>query len=172
MPHSKVAVSGSCIFPSAEGSRIILVEVQALVCQSFLPIPKRSAIGWDNNRLSMIIAILNARMGINIADKEIYLNIAGGLKILEPGIDLAVALALLSAHKNIKIRNDIVLCGEIGLSGEVRNVPTLENRLKEASKLGFTTAIIADTDKNFSNLNIFKIHHIRDLAQIINKVTA
>jgi DNA repair protein RadA/Sms len=160
--------SGSCIFAGIEGTRPILMEVQALIVPSFLASPRRAVIGWDANRLAMLIAVLNARLGINILDKEVYLNIAGGLRINEPALDLAVVAALISCFKNAPIPRDFVIIGEVGLSGEVRNVSQISNRLKEAEKLGFTKAIIPKSDvKISSNLDIFAVNHINNILDII-----
>jgi DNA repair protein RadA/Sms len=160
--------SGSCIFAGIEGTRPILMEVQALIVPSFLASPRRAVIGWDANRLAMLIAVLNARLGINILDKEVYLNIAGGLRINEPALDLAVVAALISCFKNAPIPRDFVIIGEVGLSGEVRNVSQVSNRLKEAEKLGFTKAIIPKSDvKISSNLDIFAVNHINNILDII-----
>lgn len=135
-------VSGSCVFAGIEGTRPVLVEVQALVSQSALGNPRRAVVGWDSNRLSMVLAVLEARCGVNLAGKDIYLNIAGGLKISEPAADLAVATAVISAASDIPVPADMVVFGEIGLSGEVRAVAQGDLRLKEAEKLGFAQAMI------------------------------
>ncbi|NDB82476.1 MAG: DNA repair protein RadA [Alphaproteobacteria bacterium] len=132
-------ISGTCVFASIEGSRPVLVEVQALIAPSFMPMPKRSAIGWDSNRLSMILAVLNVRFGLNVSNKEVYLSIAGGLKIVEPAIDLAVAAALISSAHNKPLPQNSIFFGEIGLSGEVRMVSNIEARIKEAIKQGYKT---------------------------------
>lgn len=162
--------SGSCVFAGIEGTRPLLIEVQGLVAKSFIPTPRRSAIGWDNNRLSMLIAVLQVRHGLNISDKEIYLNIAGGLKISDPAADLAVVCSLLSAAKKQTILNRSVVFGEVGLSGEVRRVSHSDIRLKEAQKLGFETAIIPlGSDVGDSKMNIIEIGHIKQLEEVFNK---
>ena len=170
MSEKKSSASGSCIFAGMEGTRVILLEVQALVAASFMPMPRRSAIGWDTNRLSMLIAILNARMGLNMSDKEVYLNVAGGTKISETGLDLAVAVALISAHKNISVNCDTVFVGEIGLLGELRGVPHIENRAKEAMKLGFKKIVTASYSKKIASIKgikIIEITHIRDIISTL-----
>ena len=138
--------------------------------------PRRAVVGWDQNRLSMIIAVLASRYGLNLLDKEVYLNVVGGLKIDEPGADLPVALALISASKDKPVPKDCMTIGEIGLSGEIRMVSQIEARLKEAEKLGFTKAIVPDGIYNIKQfrkekykLNIMTVKHIRDLAAIMNK---
>ena len=138
-------VSGTAIFAGIEGTRPILLEIQALVAPSYLPSPRRTAVGWDSNRLSMILAVLEARCGLSFGNRDIYLNVAGGLKITEPAADLAVAAALISALKNRPVPVSSIYFGEIGLTGEVRPVSHSELRLKEAEKLGFTQAYCATT---------------------------
>ncbi len=134
--------TGSCVFAGMEGTRPVLVEIQSLVAPSPFAAPKRTAIGWDAARLSMIIAVLEARFGIPFVGKDVYLNIAGGLKITEPAADLAVAASLLSSLKNQPLPDNTVVFGEVGLSGEVRAVSQANARLKEAEKLGFERAIV------------------------------
>ncbi|WPX96383.1 DNA repair protein RadA [Candidatus Bandiella woodruffii] len=170
LPQEKDGVDkqGSCIFASIEGTRTILLEVQALVVPSFLPTPRRATIGWDYNRLAMLIAVLNAKMNINLMNKEIYLNIVGGLKVNETAADLAVVASLISANKNISIPRDMIFFGEVGLSGEVRQVNNTENRLIEASKLGFKKAIIPSQRKKFScNMEIIELKHINELKKVL-----
>ncbi|OIQ97880.1 hypothetical protein GALL_200620 [mine drainage metagenome] len=134
-------VSGSCVFAGVEGSRPMLVEIQALVAPSALGTPRRAVIGWDSGRLSMILAVLDARCGLALGGNDVYLNVAGGLRIGEPAADLAVAAALLSSSTDIPVDADMVVFGEIGLSGEVRAVSQMDARLKEAAKLGFAQAL-------------------------------
>ncbi len=171
--------SGSIVFAGVEGTRPILVEIQALVSPSFIPTPRRAVVGWDTNRLAMIIAVLNSRFGQNLFDKEVYLNIVGGLKIEETAADLAVACALISAARDIALPSNTIAIGEVGLSGEVRMVSNLEGRLKEAAKLGFKNCLIPkanEKNKNFAalkkslpDLNLQMIGHIRDLAKFFKK---
>ncbi len=134
-------VSGSCVFAGVEGSRPMLVEIQALVAPSALGTPRRAVIGWDSGRLAMILAVLDARCGLALGGNDVYLNVAGGLRIGEPAADLAVAAALLSSSTDIPVDADMVVFGEIGLSGEVRAVSQMDARLKEAAKLGFAQAL-------------------------------
>lgn len=135
-------VSGSVVFAGIEGTRPLLVEIQTLVATSPLGMPRRTVIGWDVGRLSMVIAVLETRCGLSFAGKDVYLNVAGGLKISEPAADLAVASALISALYDIPIPPHTVVFGEIGLSGEIRPVGHIPARLKEAEKLGFKNAIL------------------------------
>jgi DNA repair protein RadA/Sms len=133
-------VSGASVFAGMEGTRPVLVEIQALVSASPLATPRRAVVGWDGNRLSMVLAVLEARCGLLLAGKDIYLNVAGGLRVGEPAADLAVAAALVSAAYDRPVPEDTVIFGEIGLSGEIRAVGQSEQRLKEAAKLGFERA--------------------------------
>lgn len=171
--------SGTSVYAGIEGTRPILVEIQALVSPSFMPTPRRAVVGWDLNRLAMIIAVLNNRFGLNLFDKEVYLNIVGGLQIEETAADLSVACALISAARDVALPDSTVAIGEVGLTGEVRMVSNLEGRLKEAAKLGFKNCLFPQANeksKNWANLkktlpqmNFFPIHHIRDLGKIFKK---
>jgi DNA repair protein RadA/Sms len=132
--------AGAAVFAGIEGTRPVLVEVQALVAPSLLGTPRRAVVGWDSTRLAMITAVLDARCGLSVGANDIYLNIAGGLRIVEPAADLAVAAALVSALTETPVPADAVVFGEIGLSGRVRPVSHADARLKEAAKLGFAEA--------------------------------
>jgi DNA repair protein RadA/Sms len=133
---------GSVVFSGIEGTRPVLVEFQALVAPSSLSQPRRAVVGWDSARLAMVLAVLEARCGISFAGLDVYLNVAGGMKLSEPAADLAVAAALLSAREDSALPADTVVFGEISLSGALRPVGQAENRLKEAEKLGFSNAIV------------------------------
>ncbi len=135
-------VSGTAVFAGVEGTRPVLVEIQALVGPAALGTARRAVVGWDGARLAMVLAVLEARCGVSIGSHDVYLNIAGGLRISEPAADLAVAAALISALSGEAVPPEAVIFGEIGLAGEVRAVGQAELRLKEAAKLGFTRAII------------------------------
>lgn len=171
--------SGTAVFAGIEGTRPILAEIQALVAPSFIPTPRRAVVGWDLNRLAMIIAILNNRFGLNLFDKEVYLNIVGGLKIVETAADLAVACALISSARDIALPTATIAIGEIGLTGEVRMVGNLEARLKEAHKLGFKHCLIPQANSKNKNFAALKklltgmdmefIAHIRDLSKFFRK---
>lgn len=159
-------VSGTTVFAGIEGSRPLLIEIQALIAPSNMPMPRRSVVGWDLNRLSMIIAVLNVRFGLNLTSKEVYLTVAGGLKISEPASDLAVAAALISAANNKAVPEHSVFFGEIGLSGEIRKVNAAEMRIKEATKLGFNKLICSKLEK-LSNKLICPISNIKELKELI-----
>ncbi len=164
-------VSGSCVFAGIEGSRPVLVEIQALVSQTSYASPKRAVVGWDSNRLAMVLAVLETRCGMNLSSQDIYLNIAGGLKITEPAADLAVAMAVISSMTNKALPSDTVIFGEIGLSGEIRAVSQASARLKEAEKLGFKSAIapsnLINKEKTPKNRNI-AVHEIGNVQRLIN----
>ncbi len=167
-------VSGSAVFAGLEGTRPLLVEVQALVSPSSLATPRRAVIGWDAGRLAMVLAVLEARCGLALAGREVYLNVAGGLRVSEPAADLAVAAALVSAASDQPVPAEMVVFGEIGLSGEVRAVSQPEVRLKEAAKLGFTRALVpprrtrpgekAKEKREGGDLEIQEIAHLQDLV--------
>jgi DNA repair protein RadA/Sms len=132
---------GSAVAAIIEGTRPLLVEVQALVSRTFLPSPRRTTTGIDYNRVCMILAVLEKRCGIRLSDKDVYVNIAGGLKVTEPAADMAVAVALASSFRNVPVGSELVLAGEVGLSGEVRGVSQMERRAREAQRMGFTRIV-------------------------------
>jgi DNA repair protein RadA/Sms len=146
--------SGSAVFAGIEGSRPVLVEVQALVAPSAYGTPRRAVVGWDSGRLAMILAVLEARCGIGFGQKDVYLNVAGGLRISEPAADLCAAMALVSALTDTPLPRDCVVFGEISLSGDVRGVSRSEARLKEALKLGFSSAITAQSAADNAPLKV------------------
>jgi DNA repair protein RadA/Sms len=135
---------GTAVFAGIEGSRPLLVEIQALVAPSSLGTPRRAVNGWDQNRLSMVLAVLEAHCGVRLSAHDVYLNVAGGLRIQEPAADLAAAAALVSSLTGASLPADAVYFGEISLSGAVRPVAQAASRLKEAQKLGFARAILPE----------------------------
>ncbi|MDG2474797.1 MAG: DNA repair protein RadA [Paracoccaceae bacterium] len=139
--------NGSVVFASIEGTRPVLVEIQALVAPSSLGTARRTVVGWDSARLSMVIAILDARCGLSFIGKDVYLNVAGGMRVLEPAADLAVAAALLSASNEITLPTNAVIFGELSLSGALRQVNQPDSRIKEAKKLGFKSILIPSGSK-------------------------
>ena len=142
LTERKNEVAGTAVFAAIEGSRPLLVEIEALVAHSSLASPRRNVVGWENSRLSMLTAVLEARCGLNLSGRDIFLNVAGGLKIQEPAADLAVAAALISSVTNRPLPNGSVFFGEIALSAQIRQVSQPEQRLKEAEKLGFKKAFL------------------------------
>jgi len=164
---------GAAVFAGIEGTRPILVEIQALVAPSSLGTPRRAVVGADASRLAMIIAVLEARCGISMAGQDVYLNIAGGLRIQEPAADLAVAAALLSSLTGAALPAGTVHFGEISLSGAVRPVAQPGSRLKEAKKLGFSGAVIPIADKNDGDVPAgLEITMVEDLAALVGRIAA
>ena len=139
--------AGSCIVSSIEGTRPILVELQALTSQSVFGMPKRTANGFDYNRLALLIAVLEKKLGMPLGNQDVYLNIVGGLRINEPSIDLGIIMVVASSYKNRPIPKNMVIIGEVGLTGEVRRINLIEKRIKEAEKLGFKKCIIPESNK-------------------------
>lgn len=165
-------VSGAAVFAGMEGSRPLLVEIQALVASSPLATPRRAVVGWDSARLSMILAVLETRCGVVMHDKEVYLNVAGGLRIVEPAADLAVAAALLSALTNIPVMEHCVIFGEIGLSGEIRQVGRSDARLKESEKLGFKSSLTPILPKHKLSIGNEGLHHVQELLSYFRSSTS
>ncbi len=166
-------VTGSAVFAGMEGTRPVLIEVQALVASSQLATPRRAVVGWDSGRLAMILAVLESRCGLSFSRNEVYLNVAGGLRIGEPAADLAVAAALTSSVTGIPLPADTVVFGEISLSSEIRSVSQTDIRLKEAAKLGFGSALIptrrGSSQKSDSKINLREISELRDMVQIFDR---
>ena len=163
-------MSGAAVFAGLEGTRPILVEIQALVAPSSYGTPRRAVVGWDQGRLSMVLAVLEARCGVTFGNNDVYLNVAGGLRIAEPAADLAVAAALLSSLTGEPVPAECVVFGEIGLSGEVRRVSQPDLRLKEAVKLGFTQTIMPFSDKARKTVDSLpkriEIRHLNELLPL------
>ena len=148
--------SGSAVAATMEGSRSLLVEVQALVSRSFLANPRRSSTGIDLNRLNMLLAVLEKRVGLKLGDQDVFVNVAGGVRIIEPAADLAVCLSVISNFREQPVEPATILIGEVGLGGELRAVPQTEKRLREAARLGFKNAVTArhQSDRLPANLGI------------------
>jgi len=162
-------VAGSAVLAGLEGTRPVLVEVQALVAPSAMANPRRAVIGWDTSRLAMVLAVLEARCGLQFSGMDIFLNIAGGIRISEPAADMAVAAALVSALSGVALPGETVFFGEIGLAGEVRMVAQPELRLKEAAKLGFGKAVIPRFKKNKNKTKIPKPPlEIEDIVSVLD----
>ncbi len=163
------ASPGSAVFAGIEGTRPVLTEIQALVAPSNLGTPRRTVVGIDSGRLSTILAVLEARCGIPFAGLDVFLNVAGGMRVSEPAADLAVAAALLSAREDVAIPADMVLFGEISLSGALRPVSQTENRLKEAMKLGFSQAVAPAGSKLGSAVGI-EVRQMPDLTAVVGEM--
>ena len=167
------APSGTAVFAGIEGSRPVLVEIQALVNPSPLGTLRRTVVGWDTGRLAMVLAVLESRCGINFASQDVFLNVAGGLRLTEPAADLAVAAALISSIAKQPVPGDTVLFGEIGLTGEVRPVPLTPQRLKEAEKLGFDSVVApfpparGKSKRTRSALNEHHTKHVTELTAFL-----
>ncbi len=161
--------AGSAVFAGMEGTRPLLIEIQALVAPSPLGTPRRAVVGWDSSRLSMILAVLETRCGVKIGANDIYLNVAGGLKISEPAADLAVAAALISSLSGTPLPADAVYFGEISLSGGVRPVAHTPVRLREAAKLGFKSAHAGRIGKG-DRLKTLQVHEFSSLAELAARI--
>lgn len=163
--------SGSVVACSMEGTRPILVEIQALVCHSNFGIPRRQTTGTDFNRVNLLMAVLEKRLGLQMGNCDAYVNIAGGIKIQEPAIDLGIAMAIVSSFKNRAVSSDMIVMGEVGLSGEVRAVSMIPVRVQEAKKLGFTTCVIPsvcmDSVKEISGIKIIGVSHVGEAMDLI-----
>ena len=163
--------AGSCIVSSMEGTRPILVELQALTSQTVFGYPKRTANGIDYNRLALLIAVLEKKAGLMLGSQGVYLNVVGGLKINEPSIDLGIMLVTASSFKNIAIPKDMVIIGEVGLTGDVRRINLIEKRLKEAEKLGFKSCIIPESNKKDLKDNYkLDIITVRNINEAMKKI--
>ena len=139
---------GSIVLATMEGTRPILVEVQALVNRTSYGYPKRTSSGFDLNRLNLLVAVLEKRTKLNLADQDIFINVVGGIHLSEPAADLAICMAIGSAAKGLALKDNLVVFGEVGLSGEIRHVPFIDKRLSEAKKLGFKGAICPKQNVN------------------------
>ncbi|HPD92930.1 MAG TPA: magnesium chelatase domain-containing protein, partial [Pararhodobacter sp.] len=160
---------GAVVFAGIEGTRPMLTEIQALVAPSPLSNPRRTVVGLDGGRLSTILAVLEARCGIPFAGLDVFLNVAGGMRVSEPAADLAVAAALLSAREDVALPADTVVFGEISLSGALRPVSQSENRLKEAQKLGFTSAMLPAGGKQNRETGVL-LREMTDLTGFVGDV--
>ena len=165
--------SGCVVACSMEGTRPILVEIQALVCQSNFGIPRRTAVGTDFNRVNLLMAVLEKKVGLHLASSDAYVNIAGGMKMTEPAIDLGICLAIVSSVKDIVIPDGLMAFGEIGLSGEVRAVSMAGQRVKEAKKLGFDTVILPEVCRSSvekpEGIQLVFVKRIQDAISYIMK---
>ena len=165
--------SGSVVACSMEGTRPILVEIQALVCQSNFGIPRRTAVGTDFNRVNLLMAVLEKKVGLRLAASDAYVNIAGGMKMTEPAIDLGICLAIVSSAKDIVIPDNVMVFGEVGLSGEIRAVNMAGHRVQEAKKLGFGTVVLPEVCRSsvgkVEGINLVYVSQIRDAIGYIMK---
>ena len=161
--------SGSIVACSMEGTRPILIEIQALVCQSNLAIPRRTAAGTDYNRVNLLMAVLEKRLGLHLSACDAYVNIAGGIKMNEPAIDLGIIMAVVSSYKDRAIDEKTIVFGEVGLSGEVRAVNMPEQRVQEAKKLGFETVIMPKVSlKSVEKIKGIRIVGVQTVKDAVN----
>lgn len=163
--------SGSIIIASMEGTRPLLIELQALTTQSVYGLPRRTTNGIDYNKLTLLIAVLEKRANLMLGNQDVYLNIIGGIKANEPAADLGIVLSIASSFKNIPIEKDVVAIGEVGLTGEVRSIGMIEKRIKEAEKLGFKTCIVPESNKKLlkekMKLDIIGVNHINEAMKFL-----
>ena len=163
--------SGSVVVCSMEGTRPILIEIQALVCHSNFGIPRRQTTGTDFNRVNLLMAVLEKRLGLQMGNCDAYVNITGGMKIQEPAIDLGVAMAIVSSFKNRAIDDGMLVIGEVGLSGEVRAVSQIQTRVQEAKKLGFTTCVIPkvclESVKEIKGIQVIGVSNVREAVDLL-----
>jgi DNA repair protein RadA/Sms len=159
--------SGSIITAAMQGTRVLLVEVQALTASSVIGAAKRKTSGVSADRVAMIIAVLEKRADLRLAADDVFINIIGGVRIIEPAIDLAIALAIASAHSNRPMAAGTLAIGELGLGGEIRPVPQLEQRLREASRLGLGHGIVPHMGGNIPKLGGMALHPVRRLSQAL-----
>lgn len=162
--EERAAVPGSVVTAAVEGSRVFLVEVQALVEKTSFGMPVRRASGFDQNRLQMLTAILSKRGNLKLADKDVYVNVVGGLQLDEPAADLAICAAIASAERGTSSAEPVLCLGEVGLGGEVRSVPFLERRLNEAKRLGIVSALAPK--KSSKNVDGMKVNGIGTVAEL------
>jgi DNA repair protein RadA/Sms len=161
---------GTAVFAGIEGTRPLLVEMQALVAPTTLGTPRRAVVGWDQSRLAMVLAVLEAHCGVRLSGHDVYLNVAGGLRIQEPAADLAAAAALVSSLANAPLPSDAVYFGEISLSGMVRPVAQAAARLKEAAKLGFARAYVPDTARGEAGDAAMALTAVGPLMDIVGEI--
>jgi DNA repair protein RadA/Sms len=163
---------GTAVFAGIEGTRPLLVEIQALVAPTSLGTPRRAVVGWDPSRLSMVLAVLEAHCGVRLSTHDVYLNVAGGLRIVEPAADLAAAAALVSSLTNAPLPPDAVYFGEVSLSGAVRPVAQAAARLKEAQKLGFSRAVVPAAVKADTSDVAMRLTTVDALADLVADIAA
>jgi DNA repair protein RadA/Sms len=167
--EGKERAPGAAVFAGIEGSRPVLVEMQALVSKSAYGTPRRAVIGWETGRLAMVLAVLEARCGFGFGDQDVYLNVAGGLRINEPAADLAAAAALISSATGVSLPQGCVVFGEIGLSGEVRSVGRAEARLREAQKLGFDQVLSPTLTAKTKGVKVTSVTRLTDVVERISQ---
>ncbi len=163
--------AGSVVSCVMEGTRPIMLEVQALVCQTSFQIPRRTAAGTDYNRVNLLLAVLEKRLGLKLSNADAYINLAGGMRLNEPALDLAIIAAVISSYRNVPVDPGVIIFGEVGLTGEVRAVSQTENRIREAKKLGFKTCCMPASQmkrfKNMDDIELVSIANVKDIYRYI-----
>lgn len=163
--------SGSVVSCVMEGTRPLMLEVQALVCQTSFQIPRRTAAGTDYNRVNLLLAVLEKRLGLKLGNADAYINLAGGMRLSDPGLDLAIVSAVISSYTNVPVGKDTLIFGEVGLTGEVRAVSQAENRVREAGRLGFKSCCIPYSNmkyiKNHEGLTVTGVRNVRELYDFL-----
>lgn len=163
--------SGSVVACAMEGTRPMLMEIQALICRSNFGMPRRTAAGLDYNRVNLLMAVLEKRMGLPLSNYDAYVNIAGGIRMNEPAADLGIVMAIASSYKNKPISEDTIVFGEVGLSGEVRAVTMPEQRVAEAKKLGFKTCIVPEVSiKTIGKVSGIEVIGVSSVNQAMNYI--
>ncbi len=177
MQGKPVGESGSVVACAVEGTRSFMIEVQALVCHTYFNMPRRTAAGTDYNRINLLIAVLEKRLGIRLSDSDAYVNVAGGMRITEPALDLAIITAIMSSHSGKAMDDRTVIFGEVGLVGEVRAVPQAEKRVAEALKTGYQTCILPEANKKMIeksgglDLSGIRLVGIRNIRELVDQIT-
>ncbi|MCI8466403.1 MAG: DNA repair protein RadA [Lachnospiraceae bacterium] len=166
--------SGSVTACSMEGTRPVLLEIQALVCRTSFGMPRRTAAGTDYNRVNLLLAVLEKRAGLHLSDCDVYVNIAGGIRVNEPSLDLGIVMALASSHRDVPVDDNRMVFGEVGLSGEVRAVSMAEKRVQEAAKLGFTSCVLPKVclsriSISPKNLRLIGVENVREAMELISR---
>jgi DNA repair protein RadA/Sms len=168
--------AGSVVVSSVEGSRPLLVELQALVSETSYPMPKRMAKGVEGNRVSLLLAVMEKRLGLHFTGHDVYVNVVGGLRIDEPTVDMGIVCAVLSSFRETGLDSRLVVMGEIGLGGEVRPVQHADLRIREAMKLGFTRCVVPEANfeqwKPIEGLDVLGIREIGDLWEVVSSPVA
>ncbi len=163
--------TGSIVACSMEGTRPILVEIQALVCHSAFGMPRRTAAGTDYNRVNLLMAVLEKTVGLKLSDQDAYINIAGGIRVVEPAVDLGLVMAIVSSYKNKPIDDSVICFGEVGLSGEIRGVNMVEQRIMEAEKMGFATCVLPKVClkgiQNMEGIQLIGVENIREALNLL-----
>ncbi|MDP5061109.1 MAG: DNA repair protein RadA, partial [Maribacter sp.] len=165
-------LAGISIGASLEGNRPLLIEIQSLVSNAAYGTPQRSSTGYDNKRIQMLLAVLEKRGGFRLGTQDVFLNIAGGIKVDDPAMDLAICVSIVSSYQEIAVSNDYSFAGEVGLGGEIRAVNRIENRISEAEKLGFKKIFISSFNKLSKEIQDFKIQIVKvsNLSQVFSEL--